>query len=350
MAMDRKGLSSQHLDLEAALAAARRPLENRAMPPAGLRIRVKTSPALRRLLPTEIVLRRAIARARASWEKSPAERERALRAMEAVVGGTAREAELEELARRFLVEDAAHHALFWQPWETASMEAGSRARLEDAVTQGRGVILSACHMGPIFLYMSAISSRAQVAKDRVVYIVSAPWFLEEPSHDYWGRRLARWWQGLQGRNERMIFSPGASRVMSALLEEGQIVLNYFDMPGNRPTRLLGKSVMLAGSTARIAAAGDALILPVRARRDGRHAWADVGQALDARDFDGAEDLHDALAAAHERWMLELPATVEDPTRPGSWGESLSVSEQARPEPAGAAPSVSDPGPSAGTPV
>jgi lauroyl/myristoyl acyltransferase len=350
MAMDRNVHSSRNLDLEVALAAARRPLENRAMPPVSLRIRVKTSPALRRLLPTELVLRRAIARARASWEKSPAERERALRAMEAVVGGTSREDELEQLARQFLVEDAAHHALFWQPWETAGMEADSRQRLEDAVTRGRGVILSACHMGPIFLYMSAISSRDQVAKDRVVYVVSAQWFLEQASHDYWGRRLARWWQGLQGRNERMIFRPGASRVMSALLEEGEIVLNYFDMPGNRPTRLLGKSVMLAGSTARIAAASDAVILPVRARRHGRHAWADVGQALDARDFEGAEDLHDALAAAHERWMLELPATVEDPTRPGSWGETLGVSGQARPEPAGAAPSVSDPGPSAGTPV
>jgi hypothetical protein len=77
-------------------------------------------------------------------------------------------------------------------------------------------------------------------------------------------------------------------------------------------------VMLAGSTARIAADSDALIVPVRPRRDGFSAWVDVGEALDPRQHAGMEELHDALASAHERWMLELPETLEDPTRPGGW--------------------------------
>lgn len=315
------------------------------MPSVGLRLRIKTSPALRRLLPTPLALWRATTQAAASWESSPSERRRALGAMAAAVAGTPREPELEELARQYLIEDAACRVLFWQPWKRASMDVGSRERLEEAVAQRRGVLLSACHMGPIFLYISAISYGPTP-----VYIVSAPWFLEEPGHDEWGRRLARWWQGLQPRNERMIYRPGASRVMRALLGQGEMVLNYFDMPGSRPTRFLGKTVMLASSTARVAADSDALVLPIRARRDGQRAWTDIGQAYDPRRFASAEELHDALAVAHERSILELPATLEDPTRPGSWAAAAGATD-AMPSDSEVAPSPPpDVGRSGGLPV
>jgi lauroyl/myristoyl acyltransferase len=300
-------------DLEAAVVAARQPLGTRRMPSVGLRLRIRTSPSLRRLLPTPLVLAQATASARASWKNDPAERERALHAMRALLEGTPRESEVEGLARQHLIEEAAHRALFWQPWKKASMEDASREHFRAAASQPRGVVLSACHMGPIFLYMSAISS-----KERAVYIVSSPWFVEQPTNDYWGRRIARWWKGLEPRNECMIYRPGATRVMQALLQEGEIVLNYFDMPGTRATGFLGKQVMLASSTARVAVESDALVLPVRARRTGTRAWADVAPALDARDFSGRQELQEALAGVHERWILELPATVEDPTRPGSW--------------------------------
>jgi len=47
-------------------------------------------------------------------------------------------------------------------------------------------------------------------------------------------------------------------------------------------------------------------------------WLDAHPPLDPREHDGIEQLHEALAAVHERWILELPATLENPRRDGFW--------------------------------
>jgi lauroyl/myristoyl acyltransferase len=313
-------------DLDEALAAARRRLEAPAMPPADLRTVLRTSPALRRLLPTRLAVHRAVTRAEKRWDHSPSERRQAMQAMEAVVGGTAREPELEQLARQHVIEEAVHRTLFWQPWRVTSIDPAAWERFQAAASQRRGVLISACHLGPIFLYISPISSSGHV-----VFVVSAPWFFAEPSHDEWGRRLARWWKALQARDERIIYSVGAFPVMRTLLQEGEIVLSYLDMPGSRRTDFLGKPVMLSSTTARLATQADAPIVAMRARREGYRVWTDVAEPLDPRDFSSERELHDALAAVHERWILELPATFEDPNRAGAWEGRASRSGWLLPE-------------------
>lgn len=313
----------EHRDLTAALAAARRPIEPPAMPSASFGVRLKTSSALRRLLPTPLVVRRAERRGRARW-KSAGERERALAAMDAIVGGTARAGEVEELARRYLIEDEVHRALFWQPWKTASMDAASDANLRTALSAERGVLISACHLGPMFLYMSALDARGLVP-----YVASAPWFFQKPSEDLWGRRIARWWQGLQRRNERLVYSVGSFPVLRSLLEQGEVVLIYFDMPGSRRTPFLGKPVMLASGTARLSFETGAPIVPMRARRVGHRVWADAWTPLDPRDFADVGALQNALAATHSRSVLELAETLEDPNRAGAWEGGANRDEWAR---------------------
>ncbi len=313
-------------DLDAALAAARTPLTAPAMPPASLGIRLRTSPALRGLIPTRLAVARAEARGAHHWSASRSERQRAIRAMEAIVGSTARAGEVELLARRRLIEEEVQRTLFWQPWPTASIDARSIERLNDALARERGLIFSNCHMGPMHLHVSALGVRGVHT-----FAVSAPWFFQAPSHDYWGRRLAHWWKRLehQRKNERLVYSPGSIPVLRALLEAREHVLIYFDMPGGRRTQFLGKPVMLASGTARLAVQTGSTIVPLRARRVGASAWAEVGEALDPSDYSDTDDLHDALAAAHERWVLDQPETMEDPNRPGAWEGGASASEWIR---------------------
>jgi lauroyl/myristoyl acyltransferase len=300
-------------DLDAAVALARMPIEARSMPSVSLPLRLKTSPAMRSLLPTRLVVGRAAARGRARWEHNTAEREHALAVMEAIVGGTRREGEIAELAPELLVEEEVHRAFFWQPWRMERMDAASRALLQRALPSSRGVILSSCHLGPVHHHSAPITARGHT-----VYVVAGKWFFEQPSHDYWGRRMTRWWRDLRRRGMRLVSAERSFEILRALLREGEIVMIYFDMPGSRRTSFLGKPVMLASGTARLAWETDALVLPMRARRVGHRVWTDLAEPLDPRRFATLEELHDALAAHHERWILDRPGALEDPGRAGAW--------------------------------
>jgi len=298
------GTAEQASDLAAALETVTRRAVPPRMPRASLDIRLKTSPWLRSLVPARLAVSRAARRAQAIWERSAGERENELAAMETIIAGTPRAHELLELARMHFIESNIDRALFWQqPW-AAKVDARSAARLRDALSGSRGVLLSACHIGPYYrLHCPA------PFKDRVTYLVPGPWFFEPPSPNYWGRRLARWRKGMKSRP---VPAKGSFQIIQALLERGDPVFLFFDMPGPHETRFLGKPAMLAEGSAQLSVRADALVLPLRARRAGHHVWVDVSAALDPRKFAGVDQLHDALAAVHERWILENPAAMADP--------------------------------------
>ncbi len=284
-------------------SVARRPTPPR-MPSAAVGLRIKTSPLLRSVLPTRLAVARAERRGQELWEQHADVREDALAAMETVLAGTARAGELQELARAHVIESAVDKALFWaHPW-SAKLDALSALRLREALSGSRGVLLSSCHLGPHYRLQSAPAFAG-----RVTYTVPGPWFFEQPTPNHWGRRLARWRKGMKSRP---VPARGSFRVIQALLEEGEPVFLAFDMPGPRQTRFLGKPAMLAEGTAQLAVRADALVLALRTRRAGHRVWVDAAKPLDPRDFAGVQELHEALAAVHERWILENPAAMEDP--------------------------------------
>lgn len=295
-------------DLTGELERVSRPAPAPRMPPVELPLRLKTSALWGALLPASVAVARARRVGERLCETDPHEREHARAAMETVVAGTAREGELDELVRAHLVERNVDRALFWQrPW-SAHVEEGSRQRLREALADGRGVLLSACHLGPYHHLQSAGPLRARRA-----YLVPGDWFFAEPTPDLWGRRLARW---RRGTPSLLVPASGSFRLIAALLERGEAVTVFFDMPGPRQTRFLGKPAMLADGTAQLSVRTGAPVLPLRARRDGHRVQVQVGEALEPARFAGADELHEALAAVHERWILQEPAAMEDPREIG----------------------------------
>ncbi|HEY4809440.1 MAG TPA: benzoate-CoA ligase family protein [Solirubrobacteraceae bacterium] len=294
-------------------ALAERPAPPR-MPSAPLGIRVKSSPWLHRLLPARLAVKRAERRGAEIWQQSSEAREEALAAIEAIVAGTQREEELQELARQHVIEANVDKALFWQqPW-SAKVDPLAALRIREALAENRGVLFSSCHLGPFY--------RLQCAppfKDRDTYIAPGAWFFEQPKPGYWGRRLARWHKGLVSHP---VPATRSFRTIQALLERGESVFLAYDMPGPRDTYFLGKQVMLAEGTAQLAVRADAIVLPVRTRRAGHRVRVDAGKPLDPRGLT-VEELHNALAALHERWILENPAAMENPHQT-SWGHGATA--------------------------
>jgi hypothetical protein len=294
-------------------------LDRVRMPPATLRVRLKTSPALRRAVPTKLVVQRANRSAQRLWEASPSAREWARVRMEAIVGGTSRADEIDELARDFLIDDEVRRSLFWQPWRYGPLPAESHQRLAEALAADRGTLISWTHLD--FFYKAG---RAVVELGHDLYRVTGPWLLETPSNDVWGRRLARWRNAFSSPHDLFVCAPRSYPVLRSLLEAGETVLIAFDVPGPRETRFLGKRVMLADGTARLAAESGARILPTRSLRVDGRIVQEYAPPLDPTELGSAEAIHNALAAVHEGWILEAPATLEDPRRAGFWEDGATA--------------------------
>ncbi|HEY7836863.1 MAG TPA: hypothetical protein VIB59_05315 [Solirubrobacteraceae bacterium] len=292
------------------------------MPPAPLRIRLKTSTVLRRAVPTRLVLARAERKAHRLWRAHQPTREHALDVVRAIVAGTAREGDLEELAERHVVERQAWEALFWQPWRRPKVEGESLRRLREAQSEDRGLILSGAHLGPFFAVSFGLDG---VGVHH--FLVMGNWYYEEPSHDVWGRRTARWRIGLPALP--VVRPRGSYGVLAELLRLGLTATVYFDLPGGHETRFLGKPVMLVDGTARLACETDALVLPQRISRHGTVSRIEYFEALDPRTFSGPDELHDALAAVHEGLILEEPAALQDPTDTG-WEDCARPERWSRP--------------------
>jgi lauroyl/myristoyl acyltransferase len=247
----------------------------------------------------------------ATWDHDRREREHAIRAMRVVLAGTATVAELDELARARLVEQLAGRALFWQrPW-TADIDAQSSLRIAEALAGTRGVLLSHCHLGPY-----PRLDRARPFHGQVTYLVPGPWYFEQPGYGRWGRRLARW---RRATKSRPVQASGSFRIVQSLLERGEAVFIAFDQPGPKETTFLGKRAMMAEGTAQLAVRADALVVPVRARRRGHRVHVDAAEPIDPRELGGVDEVHEALVAVHEQWVLETPAEMEDPRETG-WGD------------------------------
>jgi lauroyl/myristoyl acyltransferase len=211
------------------------------------------------------------------------------------------------------VEERVREAGFWRTRWDRDPIAGVE-HLHGALAQGRGVILTFTHTSCIFGTQAPLWTQAR----RITYISTGDWFLDEPDGSDWSVRVEHWRRGLAQSQGRIVRTGDSFGTLRALLERGEVVMIAFDMPGSTKVRFLGKPVGLASGTAVAARETDSLVLPVRRRRRGLSLEVEFAPAFDPREFADVDALQRALADHHERWILEHPATMEDPSRLGAW--------------------------------
>ena len=117
----------------------------------------------------------------------------------------------------------------------------------------------------------------------------------------------------------LIQANGSAGPMLRALKNGETTILAMDLPGNTPTRYLGKTVEMTNGTARLASAAGSLVVPGAIVPDGRRWHIQLLTPVDPRDFASSGDLHQALAGIHEKIIMQAPEHIESPRwRPGGW--------------------------------
>lgn len=284
----------------------------RRVPWGGPLARVRASVGLRRLIPTGLALlgtdllyqlmlrlsRRRMAAANAS--------------MEAVVGGTPYETEISRLARSHVAAQARGWELTWRPWELERVPVRGVSRIHQARATGRGLVVSKSHLGPTAGWVPL--GRLL----RPLYAPASDWIVDELPPGYNGYQVEHRLKVFQDAGIELIHARGSALTLLRVLTGGGAVLLSMDLPGRRRTQFLGKPVDMADGTAQLAVKAGALVVPAALMPLGRRWEIQVGDILDPRNFSSPGELHRALAAIHESFIMRAPDHLESPLRPGHW--------------------------------
>jgi len=292
------------------VAAADQPIPRFDMSFASWRARLSYAFVSR--VPTSLKLLAAELLGRLDVIRKPEEVAEARATTEKIVAGTHRAGDLEQIARRRLVELRVRQAIFWRRHWNRDPVIGEE-NIRKALAGNRPVLLTFCHLAAFEGTFAPIA-----AAGRATYLPLASWFFDPPEDNPWGYRLEHWRRAFAEINGRVVLMPGTFDVLHALLERGEVVMVAFDSPGNTETQFLGKPVMLASGTARLAHQTGAILLPVRRLRKGLRVAIEYGEPIDSRDYDDPDSLHVTLANLHTGWILDRPEALEDPSRQGFW--------------------------------
>jgi lauroyl/myristoyl acyltransferase len=262
------------------------------------------------IVPTRVALALAAWRGRRTW-RDPAARDRARAAAEAIVG---RGSQVDAVARAHLAATASREAFILRPKANRRVPVRGLNHLQAARSEGRGVVVSYCHAGP-FPGFGATVSRCTPG----VHCIVGNWMLLDHAEPGLQQRVLAWRSMFTAAGATLITARGSFQEAVELLGQGKVVMVAFDMAGPQQTQFLGRPVMLASGTARMAAASDALIVPAVRRLVRYRPRSEFSPALDSRDHDDWRSLHAALAGVHSRSILLRPGTLENPYRLGSWG-------------------------------
>ena len=283
--------------------------QNDQVAEVSLRARIYGSMHTHRLLPARPALGLAgrigpgVRRRRNSAERRDGER-----FMADLLLHTARAAEANELAERWLVEKSKLGELFWRPWLLERSRILDREHWNRARRADRGCLFVTGHIGGHWS-VSTILLRHGIEH----YAVSHPHHWEPMPPGYKGLaklHLRREYLEKPLGGSRIILSDGPPERPLRLLEAGNSLMIAFDVAGSAATPFLGRSVALAGGPATLAFRTKSTVVPVVPERHGTRIDLRLLPPIDPADHHDPRSLRGAIAEAFEPVVLAHPESVE----------------------------------------
>jgi lauroyl/myristoyl acyltransferase len=238
----------------------------------------------------------------------PAMLERGRREMRFVLGDDAPDAEVEEVARRYVRQWFARAELRWRP-RMMTMPVRGIDLLQDAKALGRGVLLNFSHHG---YYEGAIGSVGLAGVPQVS--INDTKYLRDDCPDTRRQNLVLSELG----GNRLEFTDIGFTGILGLVQAGEVVTLASDVSGSTPVRFLGRDLLGSSGAARIATSADAPVVVMTTRRDesGRR-YVQLGEPLLPARFASVEDLLAAMLTQHEDAVRAWPEAYDSPL--SRWG-------------------------------
>jgi lauroyl/myristoyl acyltransferase len=287
-------------------------LAPRQVPWGGWVARLRASSGLRRFLPARVAMAALDLGQRLAVARNPHRLDEHRAAMEAIVGGTPLEDDLDQLAFRHLCAWARGWELMWRPWLLERMPVEGLEGLQ-GIEPGRGVVFPAPHFGPL-VGMAALPRyvgpiHAAVGEHQVG---------DEVPAGYNGYQVEQVRRYMRECDFVPVRAMGSARTFTQVLRDGGRVMLNIDVPGKTPVQFLGKTVELMNDTARLAQSTDSVVVPVVPLPRGRKWYLHVAEPIDPRTFSSWEDLLQAVVDAVGELVLRAPEYLENPLRDGGW--------------------------------
>ena len=258
----------------------------------------------RKLVPA-LLVRTAWRPVSALLVRVPAVRTMCERHLRIVLTGTDREGDVHGLAPAYLYEVGLRYDMFWRDrvFERAHVE--NSRRIEEALEHKAGVLLVTLHMTIPSGLVAALKSEHGGCSTAV-----SPEAYQPVTNGLTGYECVRARRIVQ-RYGRGVNATGSYAVFEHELRVGGVVALTFDVPGRTPTPMLGRTMMLASGTSRLALATGATVLPVRPVRRGSRLVFEVLPPVDLQETT-LEEAQSRIARALEPVMLAAPELSDRP--------------------------------------
>ena len=257
---------------------------------------------IRGLIPVPTIMKIIEGKIEALWAVEGG-RDRYVEAMEFVVGRTERAGEVEDLAKKYAVQQALRNYMRYKPRQITRQPVRDIEWLTTKRDASRPMVLSFFHH---HRFDGMFGSLKRAGADLSILAV-------EEGLDKNAFKVLRQHMKVVARGGKLIPAAGGTDAVVAALQPGVILCIASDVPGRTPVEFLGRRVLGSFGAARAATLADAPVALVTAHQDGHGgSYLQIHEPLEPRDFADPGDLLAEIIRIQGEAVLAWPEALDFP--------------------------------------